>query len=155
VACRQFQPPQAISPESVRPYDGHEIMLRERELLGVWITHSPFEMIGEDALGAVDQNGYQLSFTAQEIEALPAGSDRAGFGLIEEVKTRRDRNGNEYAFVKINMQDGIIEAICFASVWNDPDVPTITKDRICVVTISKNPRGYQLTGFEPIDLRSH
>lgn len=140
VACRQFTPPPQVDPATVVPYTGDEIMRRERELLGVWITHSPFDMIPADLWDD------PRVFSATQIEAAPAGTEFDGIGLVEDVRKRKDKNGNDYAFVKVNMQDGVIEAICFASVWGNRG-PDITKDRLAAVSIVKNPRGYQLADF--------
>jgi DNA polymerase-3 subunit alpha len=145
VKCRQYLAPEPIKATDLLPYSSEEIMRRERELLGVWITHSPFESIPRDVLDDTDQVK-----TAQQIEAGPAGTEWQGIGLVEEVKKRKDKNGNDYAFVKINMQDGEIEAICFASVWAEVG-QYITKDRLCLVVIRKTPKGYQLPYFEPIN----
>lgn len=146
VACRQYKAPDPVRAEDVVPYTSEEIMFRERELLGTWITHSPFAMIPADLLE--DPQVY----TAQAIEAAPASTEYeyVGVGLVEEVKQRVDKNGGQYAFVKINMQDGQIEAICFASVWCDIG-GQVAVDRLCVAAIRKTPRGYQLTGFQPIN----
>lgn len=138
VACRQFRGPEPVDPATVVPYSNDEIMRKERELLGVWITHSPFDVVPAEVWDD------ERLFTAQQIEAAPAGTAFMGIGLIEEVKGRRDKNGNSYAFVKMNLQDGVIEAICFASVYGDK-AADITKDRLAVVEIAKTPRGYQLS----------
>lgn len=138
VKCRQFRGPDPIHPDSVRPYSNDEIMRKERELLGVWITHSPFDVVPKEIWDD------ERIFSAQQMEEAPAGTALMGIGLIDEVKVRRDKNGNEYAFVKINIQDGVVEAICFASVYGDKTAE-ITKDRLAVVEIAKNPRGYQLS----------
>ena len=137
VRCRQFKGPDPIDPALVVPYSNDEIMRKERELLGVWITHSPFDVIPKEVWDD------ERLFTAQQIESAPAGTAFMGIGLIEEVKERKDKNGNAYAFVKMNLKDGVIEAICFASVYGDRTAD-ITKDRLAVVEIVKNPRGYQL-----------
>lgn len=143
VACRQFCAPKAISADMVRPYDNREIMQRERELLGVWITHSPFEMIPDEVL--------EDCFTAQQIEAAPADTVFNGIGLIEEVKKKREKaSGREYAFVKVNMVDGIVEGICFSSIWEHLG-DQIAEDRLGAVTIKKTPKGYQLADFMAID----
>lgn len=138
VRCRQFLPPPSVDPADVTPYSNDEIMRKERDLLGVWITHSPFDVVPKEVLD--DEN----VFSAQQMEAAPAGTSLVGIGLIEEVKERRDKNGNAYAFVKMNLQDGVIEAICFASVYGEKTAE-IAKDRLAVVEIAKNPRGYQLS----------
>lgn len=146
VACRQYRKPDPVSADSVEPYTPREIMLRERELLGVWITHSPFDFIPREVL---DDPAY---VTAQVVESTPAGGDRdlIGIALIEEVKKRKDKNGNDYAFVKMNLQDGVIEAICFASVWESAG-PYIKTDSVGGVGIRKSPRGYQITEYAPLN----
>ena len=140
VACRQFAGPQPIDPAMVVPYSKEEIMARERELLGVWITHSPFDMVPQEVWDD------ESIFSGQQIETAPAGLQFMGIALVEEVKTKRDKNGNLYAFVKLNMQDAMIEPICFSSVYGDR-VNDIAKDRLGVVEIVKTPKGYQLSDF--------
>jgi DNA polymerase-3 subunit alpha len=142
VKCRGYQAPKPIDPASVVPYSPEEIMRRERELLGVWITYSPFGGIAEDILHQYD--------TAQMIEAGPAGTDWAAIVLVEAVKKKTDKNGNSYAFVTVNGQDGEIEAICFASVWEKVG-SMIRKDQLGGAHIRKTPGGYQIADFVEIN----
>lgn len=145
VACRQYRKPPPVTAADVEPYTNDEISRRERELLGVWITHSPFEVIPADVLANPTYS------TAQVIEEAPAGGeDHVAVALIEEIKKRKDKNGSDYAFVKMNIQDGLIEAICFASVWEEVG-RYIAKDRIGGAVIRKNPRGYQLVDYVPLN----
>lgn len=144
ISCRQYQPPKPLTATDVVPYTSEEIMFRERELLGTWITHSPFGSIGSDVLED------PMVHTAQQIESYPAGTSWLGVGLVEEVKAKKDKNGNSYAFVKINMQDGVIEAICFASRWEHFG-KDVRRDRLALVQVNKNPRGYQLHDFRTVN----
>lgn len=145
VSCRQYLRPEPISADSLRPYNREEIMMRERELLGCWITHTPFDLIPPEILD--DPNVK----TAVEIEAAPASKDRSWIAivLLEEIKKRKDRNGNDYAFVKMNIRDGEIEAICFASVFEKVGA-MLRKDTIGGAEIVKTPKGYQLVDYSAI-----
>lgn len=141
VACRQFTPPEPLQIEQVRGYDPEEIMRRERELLGVWITHSPFDMIGAEIW---EDPGV---FTARMIDAAPAGTDLNGVALVDRVNRRNEKaSGRPYAFVDLNMKDGVVEAICFSSVFETIG-GQIEKDRMAAVTVRKTPKGYQLIDF--------
>lgn len=146
VGCRQYLKPAPVTADEVAPYTSEEIMFRERELLGTWITHSPFAAFGAE----LDNEEW---FTAQRLEVCPAGIEVRAIGLVEEVRQRRDKNGNDYAFVRLNLRDGEIEAICFASVWSKllEDGQTITKDRLCGLEIAKTPKGYQLRNYVAVN----
>jgi DNA polymerase III subunit alpha len=145
IRCRQYSKPPPIDPNSLLPYNREEIMMRERELLGCWISHTPFDLIPPDVFDDPEIK------TAQEIEAVLPSKDRSWIAivLIEEVKKRKDRNGNDYAFVKMNIRDGEIEAICFSSVFSKFG-DQIRKDTIGGAEIVKTPKGYQLVDYSAL-----
>lgn len=140
IRCRAYQAPSPVAAHEVAPYSREEIMRRERESLGVWITASPWEQFREEHLECSDR--------ASKIEAGPTDLEYVGICLVDGVKTRRDKNGNTYAFVTLDMQDGKIEPICFASVWVDKS-RYIKKDAAGVAVLRKNSRGYQLVDYTP------
>lgn len=139
-ACRQYLRPPDIASDDVPAYTLDEIVDRERELLGVWVSASPWDK--------VDPGHLESSDTADSIERGPAEQQYIGVCLVEEVKTRKDKNDNTYAFVKLNMQDGRIEPVCFASVYMD-QAHNLKKDTLGVAAIWKTGRGTQLIDFTP------
>jgi DNA polymerase-3 subunit alpha len=145
ISCRQYQAPDLDHlTGDTEPYSPQEIMQRERELLGTWVTYSPFHFVPKDVL-----ENPQYS-TARQIEAGPAGTEWYGIAMVEAVKKRKDKNGGDYAFVRLNIQDGEIEPICFASMFTEFG-QHIRPDRVAGVAIRKTPRGYQLTDFVPVN----
>ncbi len=140
VACRQYLKPPAVDTSTIPPMSTEEIVAREREILGVWISASPWEPVAQEHLDNSD--------TAETIESGPAEVQYVGVCIVEKVKTRKDKNGNDYAFVNLNMQDGSIEPVCFASVYGDHR-HNLTPGTLGVVVIQKTTRGTQLQDFTP------
>jgi len=140
ISCRQYTKPEALAVDSVAPYTEREIMERERELLGVWITYTPWDRVYRETPELLDRCD-----TAEDIENGALGT-YYGLALVEGFKEKRDKNGNSYAFVILSMQDGTIEPICFASTWAERK-HEITQDTIGAVAVKKTPRGYQLLDF--------
>ena len=140
IRCRQYLKPAMVASTEVRPYTKAEIMEREREVLGVWVSSTPWEMVSPEHI--------DMSDTAQSIESGAPEAQYLGVCIVESVKKRRDKNGNEYAFVALNMQDGRVEPVCFASVWEKHHL-NITPDTLGVAVIWKTSRGTQLIDFTP------
>lgn len=140
VSCRQYTPPPPVQEDEVAPYSRMEIMQREMESLGVWITASPWEQFRQEHLDGSD--------TASTIEAGETGMEYVGVALVEAIRPRRDQNGNPYAFVTLDMQDGKVDAVCFASLWQDKS-RQIQKTSAGVAVLVKKSRGLQLADYSP------
>lgn len=140
-ACRQYCKPAPLDPDKVKPYDDYEIMARERELLGSWISRTPWDSIEPDTI--------EQSATAEQIETGPIQIYLV-MALVERIKERRDRNGNLYAFVTLSLQDGSVEPVVFSSTW-DSCRSFVRPDSMIACGIDKNARGY--TMIEPIPVK--
>lgn len=144
VACRQYVKPPPLTAQDVQPYTEGQILDRERELLGIWISCSPWDRIA-------DQSLIEKSWTASMFENAPTDTQEAGVCIVEGLRTRKDTNGREYAFVTMNLQDGRLDMICFADLWADVK-HCLTKDTIGAVVVRKGSRGYQMAAYTPIQI---
>lgn len=137
-ACRNYTKPAMIDPATVTPYTDDDIRDREKSLLGVWVSSSPFDRIPKETLAA--------AHTAEEVEAGPVGSEYVVAALVEGVRKKIDQRGNQYAFVSLNAQNGVVDTICFSStyqrIWAH-----LVPDALVFAAIHKTDRGLTLTAL--------
>lgn len=139
-ACRNYTPPEPIDPETLAPYTDAEVRDLERELLGVWVSSSPFD--------EVDPQDLERMHKASEVHDGPEGHEYICVAVLESVRERRDVNGNKYAFLTMDARDGSLDAICFASIYQDVD-HILKPGRLLFVALHKNHRGLQVAEIIP------
>ena len=140
VACRNYTKPEPIDPASLRPYTSQEILDKERELLGGWVSANPFERI--------DQEFLEKMHRASEVMDGPDGYEYTCAALVDSVRRKTDRNGNPYAFLTLDAQDGNLDAICFASIYGDYE-SFLTPGKLVFVVLHKNERGLKVADLVP------
>ncbi len=101
VACRQYTKPEPIMVDLVRPYADEDIRAKEKQLLGVWLSSTPFDRLDPGLLEAVA--------TADEVEEGPLGPYLVA-AIVEGVRPKQDRNGNTYVFATLNALNGSLDA---------------------------------------------
>lgn len=139
-ACRNFTPPPPVDPEGVEPYTAADIRNREKEMLGVWLSSTPFDRVPKEDL--------ETFHTAQDLISGPVGSEYVVVSIVERVKENTDRNGNRYAFLTLNAREGSVDAICFASVYGEIR-GQFKKDDLVYCSLYKNERGFQILDLIP------
>lgn len=133
-ACRQYRKPEPVDVSLVMPYTPDDIRNKERELLGVWVSSTPFDRL--------DPEGLDLAATAEEIEQGDVGIYYAA-AIIEQVKVKTDVRGGRYAFVTFNAQNGSLDTICFSDQYAKYQ-QDLRPDALVALKIAKNDRGLQL-----------
>ena len=93
--------------EEKEEYDSVTLMNYEKELFGFYITHHPVTLY-KDKLKVIDINKVKDYF-GRVIDTLI---------LVDKVKTHKDKNNNEMAFISGSDETGDIEYICFSKVFS-------------------------------------
>jgi DNA polymerase III subunit alpha len=140
VACRQYAKPAPIDVDLVRPYTDDDIRAREKELLGVWLSSTPFDRL--------DPSSLEDCATAEELETAPPGEYFVA-AIIKGVKVKRDRNNNNYAWVTLETQDGEMDMICFATTY-EKFRQNLQVDSLVLVHCIKTDRGVNLLALLPV-----
>jgi DNA polymerase-3 subunit alpha len=141
IACRHYRPNDKFCEEPA-PYSSKEIRELEREMMGTYLSSTPFD--------AVDPKWDSKLLTSRRAEAMPEGIEFTAAVMVQEIKERTDKNGKKYAFVKVFSKDGPIEAVCFASRWGHLKGP-LTTDDLIFGSFDKTNRGYTLQGVASLD----
>lgn len=140
-ACRNYTAP-VIDPGDITNYTKAEIRGAEKEVLGVWLSSTPFDRIPKDEL--------EQFHTAFDIEQGPEDAEYAAICIVAGVRQKVDRNGNPFAFLTLNTQQGTIDAVCFSSVFGNVK-PFLRPDSLVGASLLKTERGIQTLDIIPID----
>jgi DNA polymerase-3 subunit alpha len=139
VSCRNYTAPPPVTIDHIDPYTSTDISQRESELLGVWLTHSPFDR--------VDPTDLEMVASFEDVETGGRG-EYVVIAVVSEAKRKFDKNGNEYAFVSLQTPDGVIDTICFNSVYESIR-PDLVVGALVSCIVNKNDRGVSLSALVP------
>ena len=134
-ACRNYTAPPPVDPATVEQYTDADLRLIEREVLGVYLSSTPFDRLSDEDK-ALFHKGSEVNLGETETEYVVAAT-------IESIRTKQDRRGNDMAFVTLNAQDANLDAVVFASVYADVK-PHLRADDLVFVTLWKTDRGLQV-----------
>lgn len=138
-ACRNYTPPSPLSIE-VDPYTEFDIQDMEKELLGVWLSSTPFARIDPSDLAECS--------TAEEVEKGPDGTYLVAV-LLKTVRRVMDRNNKPMAFTTVEAQTGDLDITVFHSGW-EMYGSILTPGSLGVAYIKKTDRGINLLNYMPV-----
>lgn len=136
-ACRHYTPRNF---DAVAPYTREQIMERELELLGVYLTATPFDRIPADVLASCK--------TGVEIEVMDMGSCYVA-ATVKSIRPRTDKHGNPMGFVTLHTPAGDVDAVVFKDAWSQCK-SRLKLNSLCFAAVTKNRRGCQMTELEVV-----
>jgi DNA polymerase-3 subunit alpha len=95
---------------SLRPWEEKELLAREKEVLGFYLSGHPLDRYRED----LENIGIRAS---SDLEGLPDGAEIKVGGLLNGVKLHTDRNGRQMAFGSVEDMKGSVELVVFPDVF--------------------------------------
>ncbi len=138
-ACRNYTPPKPLTVE-VDPYTEFDIQDIEKELLGIWLSSTPFERFAKEDL--------EQCSTAEEVEKGPEGTYLVAI-LLKTVRRVVDRNNKPMAFMTVQTQMGDLDITVFHSGWSVYG-SILKSGNLGVAYIKKTDRGINLLNYMPI-----
>jgi hypothetical protein len=138
-ACRQWAP--AAGPEigELVPYTDAQIRTIEQEMLGVYLSSTPFDLIPDE-----DKERFA---TADDVQNGPNGS-YAVAAVVQGFRPARNRD--DMGFVQLVTPRGSLSVVAFPSIYEQYGAQFI-KGTLAYTLLSKNDKGCSLTTFIPID----
>ena len=140
-ACRHFTPVQPPSPEEIRGYSAAEIQDIETELIGVYLSSTPFERISKE-----DRDSLA---TAEEVLTGDLGNYTCA-AIVSSIRITRDSRGNEMAFLTCGTERGSFECVVFASTWAKSK-EDIKEGVLALVSVNKTERGQTLAWYSTLE----
>jgi DNA polymerase III subunit alpha len=141
-ACRQHSPvPLQDLVGEVAPYTAEDIRQRERAMLKVYLSSTPF-----DRLQPEDR---ELLHTVEQIEAGEEG-EYVVAGIIGRVHVvhKGDKFGRVYAWVTLETESGLLECSCWADAF-ERYRQDLVEDSLVLAVVWKDSRGTTITGLAP------
>jgi len=139
-ACRNFTAP-VLDLSAVGDYTDADIRAKEMDLLGIYLSSTPFDIIPQEILDN------EVS-TGEEVDLAPNG-EYVVAGIVMKVRTHMARNNKEMAFITLLAQTSEIDVTVFSDKWATFG-PTLKPDALCFAFVNKNDRGLTLVDYQPL-----
>lgn len=143
-ACRQYQAPPPPSVDDFEPYTDADIRDIEREMLGVFLSSTPFDGLPDDVREITLQ---QANLIAQHPS--PDG-DYVLAGIVTKRRPHKDRGGNPMGFVGVETERGTIDVTVFKGEWASYG-HLFSVGSFVLMDIRKNSRGATLQALQVIE----
>jgi DNA polymerase-3 subunit alpha len=139
-ACRHYRPQGLDLP--TEPYSRKEVMDRELEYLGFWLTYTPFDIISK-------KERDQL-YVAEEIETGPAGDYYNTAGLITGIRrTKVKATGDSMAIVTMTAFTSEIDVAIFPRAWAEYS-GVLHVNQLVLLEVRKNEKGLSSSVIVPV-----
>lgn len=140
IKCRNYTKPPTLTADMVPAYTEIDIREREHELLGVWVSSTPFDRVDPEFRDIVN--------TVEEIE-----HGREGEYMVAAVVTRlskkKDKRGDEYAWVSLQTEDGDLDSVIFASNY-EKYKRDLSDGKLIYAKLWKTSRGTNIINLMPV-----
>jgi DNA polymerase-3 subunit alpha len=138
-ACRHYRAKPQSSYEHIEPYTEEEIRNIEVEMLGVYLSSSPFDRVPVEVMSQL--------LSADDLAVAEYGT-HAIVGIVHTA--RPDPKGRDFGFVTIHTHSGSLDAIVYSTQWNIW-YPLLKRGQMALMEIIKDDQDrYRLYLFEPI-----
>lgn len=137
-ACRNYNAPSLVA--VVQPYTDEQIREREKELLGVYLSSTPFDFIPEDVL---DETA-----TATEVESGEDG-EYTVVAILLKARPYMPKSNKEMAFLTLNVRDGDLDVSVFSDAWTKYQ-RDLRPGALYLMNLWKNPRGINMSSLMPL-----
>ena len=141
-ACRHYTAPPPMQVEEVEPYTDVDVREIEAELLGVYLSSTPFDMLApDDRQMLAEQAELALSeYGPQMLYVLG--------GVMTKVRPHKDSTGREMGFIAIETEAGVVDAVVFNSAWVKYK-RDLKVGGFYAVEVERNARGFNLYAAMP------
>lgn len=137
-ACRQYTPTEPPEPGSVAAYTPEQVRTIEQDLLGVYLSSTPFDIIPEE-----DRDQFA---TADDVLSGPHGTYMIA-AVIQGFRTAKNRD--DMGFLSLATPKGQLSTVVFPSMYERHGAQ-FHKGTLIYASVAKNDRGQSLEIFVPI-----
>jgi DNA polymerase-3 subunit alpha len=144
-ACRQYTPPEPMDLSGGDGFSDEEIRSIEHDLLGVFLSSSPFDRLDKD-------DRARLYGDAEALVEGEAGRLYTVAAILMGIRLTKTRaNGDEMAFLTLDTEVSTVEAVCFPRKW--AEIKTgMHEGQLCLVVLEKqeDDRGFIAQEYLPV-----
>lgn len=136
IRCRNYTARPRPDFESAPMYTDAETRQREKELLGIFLSSTPFDRVPQEVRD-------ELCSSYADVMEGKSGDIFIVATMIAKIRPNKDRNGKPYAFLSLDAEGGMLDVVCFADNYKRFG-EFFETDALCIAKIGKNDRGLQL-----------
>jgi DNA polymerase-3 subunit alpha len=144
-ACRQYVPRPPLDLATVEDFDDEAIRAIEHELLGVFLSSTPFDRLAQE-----DRD--RLFGDAEQMADGEAGRMYTVAAILMGIrKTKTRSNGDEMAFLNLDTEVSTVEAVCFPRKWTEIKTG-MHEGQLCLVVLEKqdSDKGFIVQEYLPV-----
>jgi DNA polymerase-3 subunit alpha len=137
-ACRQYTAPPPLQIEAVEPYSPVDIRTIEHEMLGTYLSSTPFD----------DLDPNDRAVCRAQAEQLAAGPNGTYYVAAIVAGARPHRTG-DMGFLTLETELSTLRVAVFRDAWA-VEQRRFTKGALCLAELRKNDRGLSLVTYQPL-----
>jgi DNA polymerase-3 subunit alpha len=139
-SCRNYSPAELPDTSDIEPYTDAEIRAVEMDVLGVFLSSTPFDEVPEDVRAGLSLGVDVL--TGEE-------GSYAVLAMVKGVRQKEIASGT-MAFMTISTEQGALEVVIFPSTY-EKYAGDLIEGNLLLMGINKDERGQKLIDVETLD----
>jgi len=144
-ACRNYTAPPPMEIWTVEPYTEADIRDIEMEMLGLFLSSTPFDRIPTDEREAFKAEAERQSLA----DSAPPGSRYTVACVVASLRPHTAKNANKMGFAKLETEFTEIDAVVFSTPWQKYS-KMMKPGSLGIADVFKTERGWALDEFMPI-----
>lgn len=137
-ACRQYTAPPPLQIETIEPYSPVDVRTIEHEMLGTYLSSTPFD----------DLNPEDRAVCRAQAEQLAAGPNGTYYVAAIVAGARPHKTG-EMGFLTLETELSTLRVAVFRDAWA-VEQRRFVKGALCLAELRKNDRGLSLVTYQPL-----
>ena len=137
-ACRQYTAPPPMEIHTIEPYTPVDIRTIEHEMLGTYLSSTPFDDLSE-------QDRTTLRSQAETLASGPNGT----YYVAAIVAGARPHRTGEMGFLTLETEVSTLRVAVFRDAWA-VEQRRFTKGALCLAELRKTDRGLSLVTYQPL-----
>ncbi|MFE0490172.1 DNA polymerase III subunit alpha [Streptomyces griseoaurantiacus] len=137
-ACRQYTAPPPLQIENVEPYSPVDVRTIEHEMLGTYLSSTPFDDLSEHDRAVLRAQAEQLAMG-------PSGT----YYVAAIVAGARPHRTGDMGFLTLETEISTLRVAVFRDAWA-VEQRRFTKGALCLAELRKTDRGLSLVTYQPL-----
>jgi DNA polymerase-3 subunit alpha len=140
-ACRQYTAPPPLQIESIEPYTPLDIRGIEHEMLGIYLSSTPFDDLSEHDRSV-------LHAQAEQMATGPNGTYYVA-AIVANARPHTARSGDQMGFLTLETEVSTVRVAVYRDAWA-VEQRRFVKGALCLAELRKTDRGYSLVAYQPL-----
>jgi DNA polymerase-3 subunit alpha len=140
-ACRAYQPPAPLSIDSIEPYTPVDIRKIEHEMLGTYLSSTPFDDLDPNDRAVCRSQAHSLATG-------PSGTYYVA-AIVAAARPYVARSGDQMGFLTLETELSTLRVAVYRDTWAI-EQRRFTSGALCLAELRKSDRGMSLVAYQPL-----